>query len=567
MNKLIIQKLIIFDIVEKKSKTVSFNDGINIVTSKGNQVGKSTIMKSIYYTLGAEVFFADRFNLKTKIHILKFDVRGVQYTFIRHGDVVAIKNGPNLFKTSSASQLSTFVQEIIGFSVYLEDKQKKYTIAPPVFYYVPYYIDQDHGWSSELKSFNNLGQFDKKSRDRLFYYHLTILDEDYGNKIKDKEKLDSDIESERKKKNEILGLLTYINNNITSFNLELDLNILEIQRKEILSRYKGYSYDLNNIRRKILEYQEELFKIENVISNINSTIKQNDKTKKEIIHQFNVECPHCSNLFEIQDKDILKINYSIADLDASKLEMLDLREKVLDKLKKVKKDFNEYELKLKAIEEEKVNSEYTMEDILKFKGLHETRKQLNEQLASIVLELEIKLDSLKSIKDKLKVWHDSIASADSRYREILSENLIRFNTNEHSLPKNFTIGKNFKASGSGQVRVNLARVYSFIKLLEEYNQNGLKLPLVIDSPKGGEQSISNSELILELLTEKAHISNQIILATIDFEDFYTGDKKQFNIIKLKNNEYSLLSKEDYMANKKTIDFYISLYFDVISNFE
>ncbi|KFM90146.1 hypothetical protein DJ88_2102 [Bacillus paralicheniformis] len=198
---------------------------------------------------------------------------------------------------------------------------------------------------------------------------------------------------------------------------------------------------------------------------------------------------------------------------------------------------------------------------MKFKGLQETQKQLNTELVKNVSEIEEESKNLKEIKRDLKKWDDEIDRANNSYRDILNLNLIRFNTKEHSLPEKYNIGKNLKASGSGQVRVNLARVYSFIKLLEDYNPDGLKYPLVIDSPKGGEQSMTNSELILRLLTEKAQISNQIILATIEFESFYNGDIKKFNIITLDNEPYNLLSAEDYQANQVIIDDFVSLYFE------
>ncbi|EOG8709673.1 Lamassu anti-phage system protein LmuB [Bacillus cereus] len=561
MNKVIIRKLFIFDVIEKKAKSVDFEDGINIVTSKGNQLGKSTIMKSIYYTLGAEVFFADRLNVKSKIHMLETEVNDKKYTFIRHGDVVVIKDVKEIFKTSNASELSSKLHEIFGFSVFLEDKQKKYVIAPPVFRYIPYYIDQDHGWTSELKSFDKLGQFDKKSRDLLFYYHLHILDEDYGVKLKEKKELDVAMNDLKTRKKEVLGLLAYIRENITAFNLEMDITALQIQKREILSKYKKYAYDLNNIRRTIIEYQEEIFKIDNVIDNLTSTLKQNDKVREHIKHQFDVECPYCNNHFEIQAKDILRINYNIVDLEASKLEMLDIKEKLLGKMKKVKKEYEDYQATLKTIEEEKVDSDNTLEDIFKFKGLQETQNQLNTELVKNAGDIEEKSEDLKEIRKDLKKWQDEIDKANSSYKDILNLNLIRFNTNEHALPEKYNIGKNLKASGSGQVRVNLARVYSFIKLLEEYNPEGLKYPLVIDSPKGGEQSTTNSELILRLLTEKAQISNQIILATIDFESFYNGDTKKFNIITLENEPYHLLSTKDYENNQVIIDDFVSLYFE------
>ncbi|KRV46204.1 Lamassu anti-phage system protein LmuB [Bacillus sp. TH007] len=561
MNKVLINKLFIFDIIDKKSKSVTFKDGINIITSKGNQLGKSTIMKSIYYTLGADVFFADRLNLKNKIHILEIKVNDKKINFVRHGKIVVIQDDKKIFKSSSATDLSNKLHDIFGFSVFIEDKQKNYVIAPPVFRYIPYYIDQDHGWTSELKSFDKLGQFDKKSRDLLFYYHLNILDENYGITLKEKKELDFLISGLKTKNKEILGLLAYIRENITAFNSEMDITALQVQKKEILHKYKKYSYDLNNIRRKLIEYQEEIYKIDNVIDNLSSTLKKNDKVRAHVKHQFDIECPYCKEHFEIQANDILKINYNIVDLEASKIEMLDIKVKLQEKIKEVQKEYEVYQATLKTIEEKKVDSENTLEDILKFKGLQETQKQLNTQLVKNVSEIEEESKNLKKIKRDLKKWDDEIGKANNSYRDILNLNLMRFNTNEHTLPEKFNIGKNLKASGSGQVRVNLARVYSFIKLLEDYNPDGLKYPLVIDSPKGGEQSISNSELILTLLTEKAQISNQIILATIDFESFYNGDTKKFNIITLNNEPYNLLSAEDYQTNQVIIDDFVSLYFE------
>ncbi|MCX0351715.1 hypothetical protein LI044_08355, partial [Clostridium perfringens] len=60
MNKLVINELYIFSLNEELAKRVSFKDGCNIITSNdndGNDRGKSTIMKSIYYALGADTVF------------------------------------------------------------------------------------------------------------------------------------------------------------------------------------------------------------------------------------------------------------------------------------------------------------------------------------------------------------------------------------------------------------------------------------------------------------------------------------------------------------------------------
>ena len=65
---LIINSITIVDLTNKEAKRIVFSSGKNMLTSGGNHLGKSVIMKSLYYTLGAEVFFPNpikRINLLT----------------------------------------------------------------------------------------------------------------------------------------------------------------------------------------------------------------------------------------------------------------------------------------------------------------------------------------------------------------------------------------------------------------------------------------------------------------------------------------------------------------------
>ncbi|MCM3020099.1 hypothetical protein M3582_18630 [Priestia megaterium] len=561
MSKLIINRLLITDIETKKAKSIDFKDGVNIITSSNNQVGKSTILKSIYYSMGAEVFFAERFKVKTKLHILDFSVNNDIYTFIRYNDIVVIqKNKNQTVKCTNATQLSETLNKVFGFSIFIENKQNEVVLAPPVYYYTPYYIDQDNGWTKDINSFDKMNQFNKNKRDKIYYYHLGILDDNYSKCLSEKEKLTAEINSSKKKQSEITSLLQYIKNNITSIDLSLNSKSIEIQKQELLRKYKEYSFDLNNVRREILEYQEEIFKIDNIIANLDSTVKENDNIKKHLKHEFDIECPFCTRTFEVQAKDILKINYNIENLQETKLEMLSMKEKINKKLDSLQKKFLSFEKQLIDIENESYDVDNTFDEVLKYKGIQETRKQLNVELVESNSNLIDSEAKLKKIKKSLTDWDKKIKEADERYKEVLTVNLLKFNTQENTLPKKINIGTGIIASGSGQIRVNLARVYSFLEVMEDYNAGGLKFPLVIDSPKGGEQSKSNSELILELITHTKDIENQIILATIDFDNFYKGDFRNFNNIVLENSEYNVLTRSDYAKNKEDIDYYLETFF-------
>ncbi|MFD1445789.1 coiled-coil domain-containing protein [Oceanobacillus profundus] len=560
MSKLIINKLLIIDIETKKAKAVNFQDGVNIITSRDNQVGKSTIMKSLYYSMGAEVFFSERFKVKTKVHILEFSIDKDTYTNIRYNNIVIIqKNKKQIVKCTNSTQLSETLNEIFGFSIFIENKQQEFVLAPPAYYYIPYYIDQDNGWTKDINSFDKLSQFNKSKRDKIYYYHLSILNDDYSKGLSEKEKLTVKINGFKKKQSEITALLQYIKKNISKIDLTYNLESIEVQKQELLKKYKEYSYDLNNLRREILEYQEELFKIDNILVNLESTVKENSNIKKHLKHQFDINCPYCKQTFEVQAKDILKINYNIEDLQKTKLEMISLKEKISKKLDSLQRKFVSFEEQLIEIENETLDVDYTFDEVIKYKGIQETQKQLNIDLVENNSNLIDSEEKLKPINKRITEWNKKIKEADERYKEVLTVNLMEFNTLENTLPKKVTIGTGIIASGSGQIRVNLSRVYSFLELMEEYNSEGLKFPLVIDSPKGGEQSKSNSELILELITKTKDIKNQIILATIDFDSFYKDDLKNFNKIILKNTEYNLLSNEDYTKHKTDIDYYLETF--------
>ena len=52
---LIFSSIYLVDLTNKEAKKVYFESGKNLITSSHNHLGKSVIMKSLYYTLGADV--------------------------------------------------------------------------------------------------------------------------------------------------------------------------------------------------------------------------------------------------------------------------------------------------------------------------------------------------------------------------------------------------------------------------------------------------------------------------------------------------------------------------------
>lgn len=76
--------ILITDILNKTAFYTTFQPGMNVVTSSENHVGKSSILKSLYYALGAEVRFDDRWDKNVKLIVVTFVVDGEEYRVARY---------------------------------------------------------------------------------------------------------------------------------------------------------------------------------------------------------------------------------------------------------------------------------------------------------------------------------------------------------------------------------------------------------------------------------------------------------------------------------------------------
>ena len=143
MRKIYFNTIIIYDALKERAFKADFNLGINIITSGENHVGKSCLVKSLYYALGADINFASSWDLKNKTVYLKFTVGEEECQIIRHQKSFLLIDGKGKthFCTRIASELTHHLASVFGFSVHLRSKRsKRYEEAPPAFTYLPYYI-------------------------------------------------------------------------------------------------------------------------------------------------------------------------------------------------------------------------------------------------------------------------------------------------------------------------------------------------------------------------------------------------------------------------------------------
>jgi len=580
MNNLIFKRLEIIDIVTYEAFSIEFVNGVNIITSTDNSVGKSTILKSLYYVLGAEVKFGHRINPKNLLIILKFTFNNHVYTIMRNQNaykVIEPNNTINSFHNNKA--ISKFLSELYGFKIEIEGTKNRIENAPSVIYYLPYYIDQMKGWQPDPENFENLGQFNKPKRDASLYFHLGILGDDYLSLINRKEELSNEKKDLNIKHEYTHNLLKIIEEEVTSFDISLNnSDELLLQKRTHLKKYQKYNFDANNIKHKLLDYKETLYQLNFTMKNIDKSVK-NEESKKQLINETDlyIDCPNCEFEFNIPQNKLFKVNYNVEELQSHKVELLDKKSKLINEITKIEKELYTFSLQLNEIEQIQSENSNSLENIMKFKGLESTKNNLLAKLKEYTVSIaEIEID-IKKITAKITKINKQKSQIDYKYSEFLEEYFSLFDITEIVIDDNnrkkFVPSKTFSSDGANQIKLNLARLYSLVSLINHY-KNGVLFPIVIDSPKTGEQSFKNNKNTLDNLVHKIKLDNQTIIATIDFE--FSSDKRKFKLIKhsrrakliqkkklkvtkLADREASLLNSSNFNESLQRYEEYIRIF--------
>lgn len=552
---LIFKEIIITDIREKEAKKVQFSPKMNLITSDKNSKGKSIILKSLYHALGANSLFDINFKKDDKLFDLSFSYNNVDYEIIRYkNDYILMKEGKlvDSIKYGKINKLSNFYKTEMNMFVYLKDRLGDILLAPPAYLFVPYYLDQDVSWKNEQEPFEKLGQFEKISRNQLYYYHLGIFSNDYFELDsllkKSCEKLNK-IKAELKNKDNVFSELKKELGNEVVVNIqELDIELRNL--KYILSEKTG---KIEKVKSKIYDKENEIISLQFLIANINDTLKQVKKQDK--LTPKHVVCPNCKYEFDVNLKDEIEKLYDneflINRKEKCQIDINNLKDEVVQ----LKVELNVYLKEVQEAKEKIFNKEINYKDYLNREVIQGLLLSKSEEIARLeeayqlqkneCMELQLKLDGLD--EKKIKVG--------PTFRQFYKSNLISLGVhsfNENSIKAFYKLS----ISGSLYVRSTLAFFYAFLDTKAQFTNKKFMCPLVIDSPRDGEQDDINSSLILEYIFNRHVGDYQLIVASVDAEKFINEEiltNNDLKIVRILGEQNHLLTKEEYNQNIKKIE--------------
>lgn len=295
MNEMYFKSILIADIEKHTAKFQELKKGINVITSTDNHVGKSSLLKSLYYALGAEVEYDTVWDANTKLYIVKVSINEKDYTVARFQKNFAVFDEEKLvLLTNSVSRdLAKLYEEIFSFSIYLPNKKTNKTeLAPPVFSFMPYYIDQDRGWNGLYNSFLRMDQYKKTEREKSLYFHLNIYNKHRIEILSEKDRLKSEIEELKDKKEKIKTTIDFLSQEVQGIipaeTIDELENNLQIPKEKIALIVSG----MGEVRNKIQELETTLQQHEYQLSIIREYHENNQNSNLPKYNRLH-ECPRC----------------------------------------------------------------------------------------------------------------------------------------------------------------------------------------------------------------------------------------------------------------------------------
>lgn len=544
MKEVYFKEIMIADMQNETARIQPFEKGLNVVTSVDNHMGKSSLLKSMYYTLGAEVDFDSVWDKQSKLYVATLSVMGREYRIARFMKRFAVFDGDTLLKITDSvtNGLAPLLGEIFDFSVYLPNKETgKVEMAPPAFTFMPYYIDQDKGWSGLYDSFASINQYKSTDRIKSLYYHLNIYTKNTVELMAKRDCLKESqetLKAENDRLNIILSALREETANLppadTVSELEAQLEKPKKQIENLVKRIGTIRNEIQSLEATLHQHQYNLQVIREYISAKNSTAGNED-------HKHHV-CPNCGYIFDDEIFDLVRSNYGALNEDYMCQQIQLLIDSVSEKLDSEKKKYVDLSRQMK-VEEKAFQAQKDEFDIyIRRRGLAASAMRFQKQLDRTTLEIQKIEEDLKEINKELRKLPNK-KEVEEKYVEYVRLNIMALGAWNPSYEGKIHLLKPIKAQGTLENKIILAQFVAIFQTMEYFKTSATRFSFVVDSPRAKEASASSSKDILKMIAQMKMLP-QVILATINYSEYKPEIEIPANIITL-SEKGKLLREDDY----------------------
>lgn len=546
-NQLLIKKLTILSIREKSAKTVNFHPQRNLITGE-NDVGKSSIIKSIYHSLGADVHFDDVWERADAISLLTFSYDSRDYKILRSRNHFGLFDAQGTLLQSFDSiikGLSPHLAKLFNNKLQLKQSQTNQRIpVSPAIQFLPFYIDQDKSWTKPWDSFQGLGIFSSFKRD-LINFVTGIRPNEYFLLSERIDELSTKLTTLRNESGVLNSAKKEVEKHIPNASFNIDIKAFKRDIDQLLIKLEVLKNKENEYRKDLIKQKNKEVFVDNEIALVSKSIREINKDYEYSLNELDREitCPTCSATYE---NSMVSRFGLLDDIDTCRALLSDYLEEKKTIAKNVAK--LEGQLNLQAAKVGEITNllnvkqgKVHLKDLIQNESSKQIKEIFNRSQSSYsaqISEAEDQKSDLEVSRSKLnnKDRKDSILS---RFNSLIDIFLIKLNVHTLNSEGFSDIPLSVKSQGSDTPRALLAYYYAILFTYKEFTTLPL-FPLIIDSPNQQDQDANNRNRIINFIFENTPDDCQLILGTVDLHGVDYKGNTISPVTKLKlldNDEY------------------------------
>lgn len=500
---------------ERRGLGLTFRPGTNLVVGK-NHTGKSTIIKTLFATLGAKPSGElDRWD-RTAISAVRFSIDDRQFRAVCDGTRRALfdSEGRLLTASSSFGEWTRAFSNLVGFNLVLTRKNETSAQADPSCFFVPFYIDQDHGWGKDWSTFASIRQFNRPIQPILEYFSGVRPPEYYKARAESDEEqqhlteLKRELSFLRRAQDRVGAQLSQTGPKMEAQNFEAEVARLTQEMTELNRRQE-------KLRKAAAEQTDLIAMMTRQITAAAAALKEHDGDI-QFIRTLSTEplvCPVCQAQHDESYLELLSFAEDARSLREMAATLTEHREEEIRRYNQTRAQILELVSQYQRVEAilDTQRGEIRFRDVVESRGaerafavFEEERQRMDKEIAASEAILATKREEMKKWTDRKR--QQAITTA---FKNAYAMALDALNMRQEKIT---SLAGRPKLSGSGGPRAILA-YHSALWSVCVDGEAAFVNPIVVDSPNQQGQDGENLPLVLEYVSLKLPRSGQIIVGS------------------------------------------------------
>lgn len=519
MKNLVFEEVLILSRSEGRAIGIEFDKSCTVIRGE-NHTGKSSLIKALYSVFGAEPGRVHPTWRKAEIEIaLRFRIDGASHWMYRSGSTFALFQKDSLrgIFRSVTDELAPALAKLWDIHVQVTDRRGLLITPPPAYLLLPYYIDQDTGWSENWNSFGRLQQL-HNWRPSIIDFHVGIRSNEYY-RIRHEMAEARTAQSRVVAQHELLrGLSLDVWGDRPEATFDIDIKAFSAAVDELLAEANALARSEELLRDRLSELVRARESIEEQIRIADSGIAElNSDFDFAAELRDSIECPTCGVVHENSFAARFGIAKDVNGLGTLRAQLQEELHENEAKIDQLQGDFAAIAKKSEAIQVvlSRRQGPLSLRMVVEAEGRRTWASRVREHHAALEQQagaLAVRLTELEARRVALDD-KDHTAVTNKQYSALMKDFLSALGVKTAgSAMKN--VRSKIEDTGSGLPRALLAYTYTILHLIDRVN-SGTRFPIVIDAPNQQEQDPNNLKNMLEFIRDRRPENTQLVIGLVD----------------------------------------------------